>query len=141
MALLADTERRLDPESTASLIQRATEQVSTLVRDELALAKLELAEKGKRAGLGAGLFAGAGVLALYGVAGLCTAATFGLVAAGLPAWLAALIVGGALLLLAGVALLIGRAQLRRAAPPVPTGVLAGVRADIDTVTDAFKGHP
>ena len=56
--------------STAQLVSQMSEQVSTLVRDELALARVEMVEKGKRAGTGAGLLGGAGVLAMYGVGAL-----------------------------------------------------------------------
>src|SRR3954451_3379861 len=66
--------------STAELVKLAAEQVSTLVRDELKLAQLELTEKGKRAGLGFGMFGGAGVVALYGVGALLAAAIIGLAA-------------------------------------------------------------
>lgn len=138
MAQLAPTDHRVDQESTAHLIQRATEQVSTLIRDELALAKIEIAEKGRRAGRGAGLLGGAGLLAVFGVGGLCVAAGLGLIAAGFAAWLAALTVGIALLVLGGVCALIGRAQLRRAAPPVPPEAIAGMRADLDVVTHAMR---
>ena len=64
--------------STAELVRQAGEQISRLVRDELALAKAELAEKGKRAGVGVGLFGGRGVVALYGVAALLAAVVLGL---------------------------------------------------------------
>jgi uncharacterized membrane protein YqjE len=130
-----------DDRSTAELVKQASEQVSRLIRDELRLAQVELAEKGKRAGLGAGLFGAAGMVALYGVTGLLAAAVIGL-ANVLPAWLAALVVGLALLVLAGIFALVGRGQVRQATPPVPKKAMASVRADIDTVTEAVKerGH-
>lgn len=56
--------------SVAELIQQATAQTQTLVRDEIRLAQLELTEKGKQASLGAGLFGGAGGLSLYGLGAL-----------------------------------------------------------------------
>jgi uncharacterized membrane protein YqjE len=127
--------------STADLVKQASEQISRLIRDELRLAQVELAEKGKRAGIGAGLFGAAGVIALYGVTGLLAAAVIGL-AYVLPAWLAAVVVGVVLLLVAGVLALIGRGQVRRATPPVPKAAVASVKADINTVTEAVKerGH-
>src|SRR2546422_19095 len=105
--------------STAELVSLATDQLSRLVRDELRLARGELVDKGRHAGRGAGLFGAAGLIALYGVAGLLVALTVGL-ANILPAWLAALIVGVALLLTAGVLALVGRGQVRQATPPVPS---------------------
>ncbi|WP_433057803.1 phage holin family protein [Dactylosporangium sp. CS-033363] len=127
--------------STAELVKLAAEQVSTLVRDELKLAQIELTEKGKRAGLGVGMFGGAGVVALYGVGALLAALIIGL-AAVMPAWLAALIVGVALFLVAGVLALVGKGQVKRAVPPMPEETVAGVKADIDTITTSVKhgGH-
>ncbi|WP_433614421.1 phage holin family protein [Dactylosporangium sp. CA-139114] len=127
--------------STAELVKLAAEQVSTLVRDELKLAQIELTEKGKRAGLGAGMFGGAGLVALYGVGALLAALIIGL-AAVMPAWLAALIVGVALFLVAGVLALVGKGQVKKAVPPVPQETVAGVKADIDTITTSVKhgGH-
>jgi uncharacterized membrane protein YqjE len=123
--------------STADLVKQASEQVSRLIRDELRLAQTELAEKGRRVGIGAGLFGAAGVIALYGVTGLLAAAVIGL-AYVMPDWLAAVAVGVALLLVAGVLALIGRGQVRRATPPVPKAAVASVKADISTVTEAVK---
>jgi Flp pilus assembly protein TadB len=111
--------------STAELVKQASEQISRLIRDELRLAQAELAEKGKRAGLGAGLFGTAGVVALYGVAGVLAAVVI-LLAYVMPAWLA------------GVLALVGRAQVRRATPPVPERAMASVKADIDTVSEAVR---
>jgi hypothetical protein len=127
--------------STAELVKLAAEQVSTLVRDELKLAQLELTQKGKRAGVGVGMFGGAGMVALYGVGALLAAVIIGL-AAVMPAWLSALVVGVVLLAVAGVLALLGRAQLRKAVPPMPQETVAGVRADIDTITASVKhgGH-
>jgi hypothetical protein len=123
--------------STAELVRLAAEQISTLVRDELKLAQLELAQKGKRAGVGVGMFGGAGVVALYGVGALLAAVIIGL-ATVMPAWLSALIVGVALFLVAGVLALLGRGQVRKAVPPLPEESVAGVRADIDTVTNSVR---
>jgi uncharacterized membrane protein YqjE len=123
--------------STAELVKLAAEQVSTLVRDELKLAQLELTEKGKRAGLGVGMFGGAGVVALYGVGALLAALIIGL-ATVMPGWLAALIVGVALFIVAGVLALLGRGQVKRAVPPMPQETVAGVKADIDTVTNSVR---
>jgi uncharacterized membrane protein YqjE len=128
--------RRVDGQagrSTAELVQRLSEQVSQLVRQEMQLAKLELAEKGKRTGVGAGLFGGSGLFAVYGIAVLVAAAVLGL-ATVWPAWLAALVVGLLLLLLAGLLALVGRGQFKKAMPPVPTDAVASVKADVDEIT-------
>ncbi|NYT95132.1 phage holin family protein [Salinispora sp. H7-4] len=123
--------------STAELVQRATEQVSRLVRDELALARAELAQKGKHAGIGIGLFGGAGMLALYGL-GALVATVILLLALVLPAWVAALIVAVVLFVAAGALALVGKKQVGQAVPPVPAGTVRSVRADVDTVTAAMK---
>ncbi|MGI5244426.1 phage holin family protein [Dactylosporangium sp. CA-139066] len=127
--------------STAELVRLAAEQVSTLVRDELKLAQLELAQKGKRAGVGMGMFGGAGVVALYG-GGALMAAVIAALAVVMPVWLAALIVGVVLFAIAGVLALLGRGQVRKAGSPLPEESVASVRADIDTVTTSAKhgGH-
>ncbi|TDC59637.1 phage holin family protein [Micromonospora sp. KC207] len=126
--------------STAELVQRATEQVSRLVRDELALARAELTRKGKHAGIGIGLFGGGGALALYGLGALVAAAIL-LLALVVPAWLAALIVAVALFLVAGILALVGKKQVSQAVPPVPAATVRSVRADVDTVTAAVKDRP
>ena len=123
--------------STADLISRVSDQLSTLVRDELALARAELAAKGRRAGLGGGLFGAAAALALYGL-GLVLALAVLLLQLVWPAWLAVLVVTVVVLAAAAVAALAGRAQLRRAVPPVPTQAAAGVAADVTTVAEAVR---
>ena len=131
------TSRTGSEPSTAELVQRATEQISRLVRDELALARVELTQKGKHAGIGIGLFGGGGVMALYGT-GALVATVILLLALVMPAWLAALIVAVALFVLAGILALVGKKQVSRAVPPVPEATVRSVRADVDTVAAAVK---
>jgi len=121
------------PPSTGELVQRLSTQLTALVRAELALARAELKEKGKHAGLGAGLASAGAVLALFGVAALLTAA-IAAIALALPVWLAALIVGVAVLIVAGLLALAGRSQLRRATPPMPSETVEGVRRDVEILT-------
>ncbi|MGI5150145.1 phage holin family protein [Plantactinospora sp. CA-294935] len=119
---------------TAELVRQAAEQISRLVRDELALAKAELTEKGKRAGIGAGLFGGGGLVALYGVAALLAGVILAMAEA-MPGWLAALIVSVVLFAAAAGLALVGRRQVRQASPPVPEEAVRSVRADIDEVKE------
>ncbi|MFG1779237.1 phage holin family protein [Micromonospora sp. NPDC049051] len=133
----ARTSRNGSEPSTAELVQRATEQVSRLVRDELALARAELTQKGKHAGIGIGLFGGGGALALYGLGALVATAIL-LLDLVLPAWAAALIVAVVLFAMAGVLALVGKKQVSQAVPPVPQAAVRSVRADVDTVTAAVK---
>ena len=111
-----------------------TEQVSVLIRDEMKLAQLEMASKGKQAALGAGMFGASGVVAVYGVGCLLACAIIA-ISGVVAAWLAALIVGAALLAAAGVAALLGRRRMRRAAPPLPEQAVAGVKADIEEIKE------
>ena len=116
------------------LVKDMSEQLSHLVRDELRLAQLEMTRKGKQAGLGAGMLAGGGLVALYGLGCLIACAVIAM-AGVLRPWLAALIVGAALLLIAGLAALAGTGRLRRATPPVPQEAIGNVKADVDEVKE------
>jgi uncharacterized membrane protein YqjE len=129
--------RPVTDQSTSELVQRASEQITRLVRDEIALAKAELAEKGKHAGIGVGLFGGGGVLALYGVGALIATLiiVFDLF---LPLWLAALIVTVLLFAVAGILALLGKKQVTKATPPEPAEAVASVKADVDEVKHAVK---
>jgi uncharacterized membrane protein YqjE len=120
--------------SAGELVKNLTEQVSRLIRDELKLAEFEMTSKAKRMGRGAGMFGGSGLMALYGIGCLLAAAIIGL-AVVLPAWAAALIVGGALLVIAGVAALLGKSQVSKAAPPVPEQTVQSVKADVEEVKE------
>ena len=129
-----DTDQPASDASTAELVSRLGEQVSTLIRSELRLAQVELQEKGKRAGIGVGLFGGAGLVALFGAGALVACAILAL-ALIMDAWLAALIVGVVLLAVAGILALVGRSQVQRAAPPLPTEAVEGIKQDIQTVKE------
>jgi membrane protein len=118
------------------LVSDATEQISRLVRDEMRLAAAELQQKGKRIGVGAGLFGAAGVLAFYGAAALVAALILGLVTFLVP-WLAALIVGVAVLLVAGALALAGKKQVQSAGPLVPEETAASVKTDLNTIKEGL----
>jgi len=120
--------------STGELITRITGQVSTLIRDELALARIELTRKGKKAGVGAGLFGGAGVVALYGVGALLTAAIAAL-ALVLPIWASALIVAAVLFVVAGIVALLGKKNLSQATPPLPAEAVEGIKTDAQIIKE------
>jgi uncharacterized protein YoxC len=130
----AGTKKSADERSVAELVQDMSQQLSTLVRDELRLAKAELGEKGKRAGIGAGLFGGAGVVSLYGLAALLFAAGLGL-AKVVDGWLAALIIAVALFVVGGIMALVGKKQVNQAVPPVPEQTVQSVKADVETVKE------
>lgn len=123
--------------SVGELVSELTDEVKRLVRDEIRLAVSELQHKGKRMGTGAGLFGVAGLFALFGAATLIAAAVLAL-ALVVPGWLSALIVGGALLLVAGLAALVGRKEIAQAVPPVPEEAITGVREDVDVVKQGVR---
>jgi hypothetical protein len=111
-----------------------TEQVSALIRDELKLAQLEMTNKGKQAALGAGMFGAGGMVAVYGVGCLVACAIIA-ISGVVTAWLAALIVGVALLAAAAGLALMGKGRLRKATPPVPAQAIADVKADVEEVKE------
>jgi hypothetical protein len=124
--------QELEGRSFSELVQQASQQTATLVRQEIRLAQAELQEKGKRAGIGAGMFGGAGLVALYGV-GALVAGGIMLLATAVDDWLAATIVGVALLLVGGVLALTGKKQVERATPPMPERAIESVQRDVDEV--------
>ena len=123
--------------STGELVSRLSEQVTQLVRSELQLALTELKQKGKQAGIGAGLTGAGGVVALVGLGALVLAAIAAL-ALVLPVWAAALIVGVVVVLLAGLLALTGIGQIKRGTPPMPEQAIASVQRDLQTVKDSAK---
>lgn len=128
---------RPSEQSTSELVQRASEQISRLIKDEFALARAELTEKGKHAGVGVGLFGGGGVLALYGVGALIATIILAL-ALVMPAWLAALVVTVLLFAVAAVLALLGKKQVNQAVPAKPTEAADSVRADVTAMSAAVK---
>ena len=121
--------------TTGQLVSRLSTELSALVRSELQLAKVEMLGKAKRAGVGAGLFGGAGVIALYGGGALVAAAILAL-ALVMDAWLAALIVGVVLLAVAGVVAMLGKKQVDQATPAAPTHTVENVKQDVQAVKEA-----
>lgn len=120
--------------SIGELMSQLSSQLSRLVRDEMHLAQKEIEQSAKRAGMGAGLFGAAGILALSGLASLIVAA-IAAVALALPVWAAALIVGAALFVAAGAATLLSKRQAEDVAPAAPLTV-ANVKKDVQKVKDA-----
>ncbi len=101
------------------------------------LAQAEVKEKTKKAGIGVGLFGGAGIVALFGVGALVAAAIIGLATA-VAAWLAALIVGVALLAIAGLLALTGKKEVSAATPPLPQEAISGLKSDVGTLKEHVK---
>jgi len=113
----------------AALLRDLSEQTSTLVRKELELARLEMTEKGKRAGIGVGMFGGAGLVGLYALGALIAAAILALATAITP-WLAALVIAVVCGVIAGGLALAGKTKVSQAAPPVPERATESVKEDV-----------
>jgi uncharacterized membrane protein YqjE len=123
-------DQQLEDRSVSELVQRLSVQTRTLLRQELELAQLELKQKGKRAGIGAGMFGGSGLFALYGLGALVATAILALATAVDP-WLAALIVAVVLFAIAGVLALTGKKQVEEATPPAPEQAIAEGQQTVD----------
>jgi uncharacterized membrane protein YqjE len=112
------------------LLKQLSEETTRLVHQELELAKAELTQKGKQAGLGAGLFGAAGAIGFLALAALTTCFLLALDAA-MPAWLAALVVAVIYAAIAAVLALRGRAKVKQAVPPVPEQTIETVKEDVE----------
>jgi uncharacterized membrane protein YqjE len=123
------TQDELRDRPIGDLLRQLSLETTTLVRQELELAKAEMAEKGKRAGLGAGMFGGAGAAALLGL-GALTAAAIAALDEAMALWLAALILALLWLAIAGVLALQGRNKVQAATPPVPEQTQESMKEDV-----------
>ncbi|MFF6909679.1 phage holin family protein [Streptomyces sp. NPDC012389] len=124
-------------EPVGVLVSRASQQISELVREEMQLARSEMAQKGKRFGKGGGLFGAAGLVGILAAQALVATCIVAL-ALVLPLWAAALIVTAVLAAVAGVAALAGKKQIDRAGTPAPEQTIDSVKADLAEVKE--KAH-
>lgn len=127
----------LSDESTGDLVRRLSEDVSTLVRQEVDLAKAELSEKGRKAGRGAGMFGGAGLFGVFAFAALTTALIAGLSEA-MDTWVAALIVAVAYAGVGTVLALTGKQQVEEAGPPQPEQTVETIKEDVQWAKSQAK---
>jgi len=123
--------------SVAELLKQASDQTLALVRQEIELAKAELTVKGKRVGLGAGMFGAAGVFGLYAVGALTAAVVLALSLA-VTGWLAALIVAAVYGAIGGVLALGGKSKVQAATPPMPEQAVQSVKADVESTKQHAK---
>ncbi len=127
-------------QSVGELLRQLSEETSTLVRQEVQLAKAELSQKASLAGKGAGLLAGAAVMGL-GVFGAFTAFLIAVIALAVPVWVAALIVTVLYAAVAAALALAGRAALRKATPLTPEQTVDSVKEDVQWAkTQARSGN-
>jgi len=127
----------LQDQPVGELVKALSDQTTTLVRKEIELAKAELAVKGKRAGVGAGMFGGAGFVGLYAF-GALTATLILALATAVDGWLAALIVAVVYGAVAGVLALQGKNKVQAAAPPVPETAVESTKEDVAWVKTRAK---
>jgi len=127
MAMATDTDR-----SIGSIVKGLMENISTLFRSEIALLKWELKDTLAKVGTGAGMFAGAAFVALFGLAFLFVTILLVLVRIGVPAWLSALIVTLVLFAVAAVLAIIGKKKFA-AAQFVPKESVEQIKSDIETI--------
>jgi uncharacterized membrane protein YqjE len=121
-----DGELREQP--MGDLFKQLSADVSTLVRQELRLAQVEMAEKGKAAGVGAGFLGGAGIAGLL-MLGSLTACIIAALAEGMDVWVAALIVTVVYGAIVGFLGLTGKQRLTDATPPVPEQTVETLKED------------
>lgn len=116
-------------ESMGELFKELSNDLSTLVRQELRLAQAEMTEKGKKAGLGAGMFGGAGIVSFLALQAL-TACVIALLSTTMKVWVAALIITVVYAVIAGVLALTGKQKVTEAAPPVPQQTTETLKEDV-----------
>ena len=125
-------EGQTQDQTLGALVHQLTQQVPDLIRSEMRLAQAEVAQKGKRAGVGIGMFSVAGLLAFFAFGSLVATAILALTLV-VDAWLAALIVSLVLLAVAAVVGLVGKNKVAEAGPPAPERAIQGLKEDIATV--------
>lgn len=121
-------------EPVGDLVQRASRQLSQLVRDELRLAQAEMAQKGKRFGKGGGLFGGAGLMGVLTLQAL-VATVIAALSLVMEVWAAALIVTVALGAVTALMAALGKRQIGKASPPTPEQTIDSVKADVAEIKE------
>lgn len=116
------------------LVQRASQQLSQLVRDEMRLAQAEMTEKGKRFGKGGGLFGGAGLMGVLTLQALA-ATVIAALSLAVDVWVAALIVTGVLAAVTALMAALGKQQVSKASPPAPEQAVDSVKADVADIKE------
>ncbi len=122
------------------LMKQLANETTTLVRQEIELAKAEMTQKARSAGIGAGMLGAAGVAALLAL-GTLTAFLILALDGALASWLAALIVALLWGAVAAVLAVLGRARVREAGPPKPEQTVESVKEDVEVAkTSARSGR-
>jgi MFS family permease len=123
--------------SLGELARQLSDQTTQLVRHEVELAKAELQIKGKRIGIGAGMFGGAGALGFYALGGLMACLILALATA-MDGWVAALIVTAVYAAGAGALALLGKGKVEAGTPPVPERTVDSLKEDLQWTKQRAK---
>jgi hypothetical protein len=132
---MTTTDQRRRP--IGELLGDFADQATTLIGHEVELARAEIGEQVSRAGRASGMFGAAAILGLCGLGALTAAAILGLAEA-VDAWLAALIIGAVIVLIAAALALIGRSRMKAVAPPVPERAIGSMRRDMEAVQQGVQ---
>lgn len=124
-----EPDRGLREEPTGALFKQLSEDLSTLVRQELRLAQAEMAEKSKKAGIGIGMVGGAGLVSFLALQTL-TACLVALLATAMDVWISALIITVLYAAVAAGLGLSGKKQVSEATPPVPEQTTETLKEDV-----------
>lgn len=122
-------------EPVGDLVSRASQQISELVREEIQLARVEMTEKGKRFGVGGGLFGGAGLVGILAAQAL-VGAIIAALALLLPLWASALIIAALLAAIAAGMAAAGKKQIAKAGTPAPEQAIDSIKADLAEIKEA-----
>ena len=123
--------------SVGELVVDVSERTSTLIREEIELAKTEMSLKAKRLGVGAGAFGAAGLVGLFAL-GALTATLILALATAMDGWLAALIVTAVYAAIAGVLALVGKSRVDSGTPPVPERAIDSTKRDVEYAKRSAK---
>jgi hypothetical protein len=126
--MLQNTDNGMRDQGMGELFKQLSDDLSTLVRQELKLAQAEMTEKGKKAGVGIGMFGGAGIVGLLALGALTTCLIAAL-STGMEVWIAALIVTVVYAAAAGGLAMRGRDRVSEATPPLPEQTIETVKED------------
>jgi uncharacterized membrane protein YqjE len=129
MAERAGNNNDLYDRPTGELLRELSQQTTDLVRQEIELAKAELTQKGKRAGVGASMFGGAGLFGVFAFAALTTAIIAALDLA-MPVWVAALIVAVVYGIVAAVLAQRGKQKVQDVGAPMPEQTKDSLKEDV-----------
>lgn len=122
--------------SLGTIFKELAEELSTLVRSEVALAKLEIRQSVMAMGIAGAMFAAAAFVSIFAMAFIFTTIALVLIALGLMPWAATLIVAGLLLAVAAVLALIGKSKMK-SFNPVPTTAVESIKTDIALLKTDF----